>query len=280
MTIPSRAGTAGALLTVTASGATVGLGTLTVAAWPGTGLVATEQALVTVLLGAATMGAAWVTAVLALATASVLRVGTDEVAPPATASSRPVRRLAALLLALAGATGSPAVASAVPTDDALAAAASSAPAAASSAAGTPTTAVPTTDVAAGGAAVVDAAAVAPGDRSSDGSGTVRPGVDVEGRAVPQPGWTPTPPAPRPGPSAEVGLVTTVPRETLPDRVVVHRGDTLWDLCARHLGPQATNADIAQEWPRWYAANEDLIGPDPDLILPGQELVVPEREPSR
>lgn len=55
---------------------------------------------------------------------------------------------------------------------------------------------------------------------------------------------------------------------------------MWDLCARHLGPQATNADIAQEWPRWYAANEDLIGPDPDLILPGQELVVPEREPSR
>ncbi|WP_425600034.1 hypothetical protein [Ornithinimicrobium sufpigmenti] len=33
-------------------------------------------------------------------------------------------------------------------------------------------------------------------------------------------------------------------------------------------------DIAEEWPRWYAANRELIGPDPDLILPGQELRIP------
>ena len=47
----------------------------------------------------------------------------------------------------------------------------------------------------------------------------------------------------------------------PAVVVVRRGDTLWGFA----GP---------EWPRWYAANRAVIGDDPDLILPGQRLVVP------
>ena len=105
-------------------------------------------------------------------------------------------------------------------------------------------------------------------------------ADQPDPAVPQPGWTPTPLTPSPVPDEDVGLVTTVPREALPDRVVVRRGDTLWDLCARHLGPRASTADIAQEWPRWYEANVGVIGPDPDLILPGQELVVPEQGSGR
>ena len=57
-------------------------------------------------------------------------------------------------------------------------------------------------------------------------------------------------------------------------VVVRRGDTLWDIAARHLGPGATTAGIAHEWPRWHAANRALIGPDPDRIQPGQRLVPP------
>ena len=57
-------------------------------------------------------------------------------------------------------------------------------------------------------------------------------------------------------------------------VVVRRGDTLWDIAARHLGPGATTAGIAHEWPRWHAANRELIGPDPDRIQPGQRLVPP------
>jgi nucleoid-associated protein YgaU len=57
-------------------------------------------------------------------------------------------------------------------------------------------------------------------------------------------------------------------------VVVRRGDSLWDLAARHLGPDASAADIAAEWPRWYAANRHVIGPDPDLLLPGERLVPP------
>jgi LysM domain len=59
-------------------------------------------------------------------------------------------------------------------------------------------------------------------------------------------------------------------------VVVHRGDTLWAIAARHLGPAATDAQVAAEWPRWHAANRSTIGAEPDLILPGQQLVAPQR----
>lgn len=64
----------------------------------------------------------------------------------------------------------------------------------------------------------------------------------------------------------------------PRGVVVHRGDTLWDVAARALGPDATDADVAEAWPRWYAANRDVVGDDPDLLLPGQVLVPPEVAP--
>ena len=52
------------------------------------------------------------------------------------------------------------------------------------------------------------------------------------------------------------------------------GDTLWSIAAAELGPDATPQDIASRWPAWYAANRQLIGPDPDLIRPGQVLRIP------
>jgi hypothetical protein len=61
-------------------------------------------------------------------------------------------------------------------------------------------------------------------------------------------------------------------------VVVLRGDSLWTIAARHLGPGATTAQIAREWPRWWAANKHVIGPDPDRILPGQRLQPPRPGP--
>lgn len=57
-------------------------------------------------------------------------------------------------------------------------------------------------------------------------------------------------------------------------VLVQEGDTLWGLAARALGPAASDAQIAAEWPRWYAANASVIGADPDVLVPGQVLVVP------
>lgn len=57
--------------------------------------------------------------------------------------------------------------------------------------------------------------------------------------------------------------------------VVHRGDSLWSIAARHLGREPSDAEIAREWPRWFAVNRSVIGPDPDLLLPGQVLIAPE-----
>jgi nucleoid-associated protein YgaU len=57
-------------------------------------------------------------------------------------------------------------------------------------------------------------------------------------------------------------------------VVVQRGDTLWGIAARHLGPAATDEQIAREWPRWWSANHQVVGDDPDLISPGQRLTPP------
>lgn len=60
----------------------------------------------------------------------------------------------------------------------------------------------------------------------------------------------------------------------PATVVVHRGETLWSIAARELGPEATDAQIDTAWHRWYAANRGVIGNDPDVILPGQQLQAP------
>ena len=58
---------------------------------------------------------------------------------------------------------------------------------------------------------------------------------------------------------------------------VRRGDTLWDLAAAHLPAEATDAEISASWQQWYLENRAVIGPDPDLILPGQILSVPAQE---
>ena len=93
------------------------------------------------------------------------------------------------------------------------------------------------------------------------------------------GWVPeVPPAPAeptPPPPA-VRLVAAVPRdgEAVTDEVVVRRGDSLWQLAARALGGDATDTEIASEWPRWYEANRDVVGDDPDLLLPGTVLRPP------
>jgi LysM domain len=88
-----------------------------------------------------------------------------------------------------------------------------------------------------------------------------------------PGWVPSRPVV--APPASPRLVTSTPTTTQSDRgVVVHRGDSLWDIARRHLGPLASDAQVAQAWPRWYAANREVIGADPGRLLPGQLLVIP------
>ncbi len=92
-----------------------------------------------------------------------------------------------------------------------------------------------------------------------------------------PGWTPTAPRVRPQPDVEVVSGRAAARQE--GEVVVHRGDSLWSIAARHLGGGASDAEVAREWPRWYDTNRDVVGPDPDLLLPGQVLHAPESVPS-
>lgn len=56
--------------------------------------------------------------------------------------------------------------------------------------------------------------------------------------------------------------------------VVAPGDSLWAITADLLGEGASDADIAQWWPQLYEANRDVIGANPSLIHPGQELAIP------
>ena len=90
--------------------------------------------------------------------------------------------------------------------------------------------------------------------------------------APAPEWTPTPVRALPS------VTLTAPRTTTSDEenreVTVRRGDTLWDLAAAHLSPDASDAEVAAAWQRWFETNRAVIGPDPDLILPGQVLLVP------
>jgi nucleoid-associated protein YgaU len=60
--------------------------------------------------------------------------------------------------------------------------------------------------------------------------------------------------------------------------VVVRGDCLWDLAAAHLADQLgrlpSAAEVAGATRAWWATNADVIGPDPDVLLPGQVLRPP------
>ncbi|RKO26729.1 LysM peptidoglycan-binding domain-containing protein [Pseudarthrobacter phenanthrenivorans] len=91
----------------------------------------------------------------------------------------------------------------------------------------------------------------------------------------QPGWQPAAPAVSPGMLAAPGMrAPAEPAAPEAEGVTVHAGDTLWDIAARHLGPGASDVDIASQWPHWYEANRALIGANPDVLLPGQVLQPP------
>lgn len=61
----------------------------------------------------------------------------------------------------------------------------------------------------------------------------------------------------------------------PRVVVVRPGDTLWSIAARHLPADAGAADVTRAWQRLHRHNRAVIGDDPDLIRPGQRLVLPD-----
>jgi nucleoid-associated protein YgaU len=101
-----------------------------------------------------------------------------------------------------------------------------------------------------------------------------PAVDLD---RPRPRFVPAPPVPVStvvSPTTANVLTGATRGEGIDAIYVVRRGDALWDVAARHLGPDASHGEIAREWPRWYAANRAVIGGDPDLIRPGEILTPP------
>ena len=84
-----------------------------------------------------------------------------------------------------------------------------------------------------------------------------------------------------GPGAATAPVPVLPDWPAPPAAgehVVVRGDCLWDIAAAHLADQlgrtASAAETARATSAWWSANAAVIGPDPDVLLPGQVLRPP------
>ncbi|HEV8044020.1 MAG TPA: hypothetical protein VGP38_02500 [Rubrobacter sp.] len=82
-----------------------------------------------------------------------------------------------------------------------------------------------------------------------------------------------PPAPVQAQAASTAEDTPDARENL-SHVAVRPGDSLWTISEDRLGPNATPQRIANGAEQIYALNRGRIGADPNLILVGQELLVP------
>jgi hypothetical protein len=86
------------------------------------------------------------------------------------------------------------------------------------------------------------------------------------------------------PAGEPGPATPAPPDWPPGAAtptptghVVAPGDCLWRIVEQRLaasGNPPTDAAVAHGVDRWWSANADVIGPDPDLIRPGQVLLPP------
>jgi len=111
-------------------------------------------------------------------------------------------------------------------------------------------------------------AVLPGVGPSASAGVGQDVPDWPSSAVPTtglPDW--------PGTAPAAGL----PSDPAGERVVVP-GDCLWHIAADsllgQLGRLPSDGEVATAVAAWWQANADVIGPDPDLLLPGQVLRAP------
>ena len=100
-------------------------------------------------------------------------------------------------------------------------------------------------------------------------GDTVPTVAATESEVPDPGWNSAPSAlvELPGGQREPVVPDTQPGT----QHVVQRGDSLWALARERCGPGTQATDVARELHRLHGLNLDVIGDDPDLILPGQVL---------
>jgi nucleoid-associated protein YgaU len=134
--------------------------------------------------------------------------------------------------------------------------------------------------------------VACAGRSPVASAAVSVSVHGDGSdAVVSPDWRPTSPGISPGwlptrpiawPPVRAGADPAIvsssrrrPTMTVDDEIVVRRGDNLWTLTERYLGPGATDGQIAVVWRRWFAANRSVLTAGPDHLVPGMRLRPPD-----
>ncbi|MPV38746.1 LysM peptidoglycan-binding domain-containing protein [Georgenia subflava] len=82
----------------------------------------------------------------------------------------------------------------------------------------------------------------------------------------------------PASATSAGARRTADRDT-PATYTVRPGDSLWAIAEAHLRPDAADADVAAAWPEWYRTNRALVGADPNVIHPGQQLLAPTEEKS-
>lgn len=110
------------------------------------------------------------------------------------------------------------------------------------------------------------------------------GLPLPERAVAPPASAP--PAPAPPDAAPTDTRRPVVADAsdgrdarTPAMHVVRAGDSLWAVAQTH--PRA-GAGTAQRWQELWRANREVVGDDPDLILPGQALRLPgtTTEPTR
>ncbi|MFP3459395.1 hypothetical protein R5O87_00945 [Arthrobacter globiformis] len=105
------------------------------------------------------------------------------------------------------------------------------------------------------------------------------GYGVTQRSVPDPGelqpqWKPRVPVVQPGLVSSLPARATAEPANARGEVPVRAGESLWTIAARELGPSASELEVAARWPLWYQANLNVIGPDPNVLLPGQLLSPP------
>ena len=254
------------------------------------------DALLLCVTAAGTLLVAWVALSLALSLLAALPGSAGALAARGAATLAPatVRRVAAALLgASLGATLSAGTAVATvtvaPTTAGPMATRSAAFVAGDPAADVPSAAWPLTP---GGRDAPDSTGTGTSGGTAEGSGAAAgtavgaadatpdatpDGTDGTGATVPDAAWTPPRPDRTPVTDPEaLHLLSRAPEAgaLVDEDVVVRRGDTLWSIAARFLGPAATAEEVAREWPRWHAANRHALGDDPDLIQPGQVLHPP------
>ena len=74
------------------------------------------------------------------------------------------------------------------------------------------------------------------------------------------------------PDAQQGALPTTPPAATGGTYVVRPGDSLWSIARAHPVP---GTDVDRRWRAIWLANRVVVGADPDLIHPGQELRLPD-----